>query len=126
MASKRLFADASIMDGMMQLQGQKEKREKQMGNALAGKVHRMWGEETSLCKMLYADDEGVESPSPGGLERMLTVIVTASAMFGLSASKAKTEIMCLHTQDGGGVSFNVTTARQVTSTRASLCTWAGL
>ena len=45
--------------------------------------------------MLYADDAGIVSRSPGGLGRMMTVIVTATSAFGLTVSAAKTEIMGL-------------------------------
>ena len=48
--------------------------------------------------MLYADDAGIVSRSPGGLEKMMTVIVTACSEFGLTASEAKTEITCLQTK----------------------------
>ena len=63
--------------------------------------------------MLYADDAGVVSPSPEGLEKMMTVIVTACAAFGLMVSEAKTEIMCLQTKSGGHVPFTVTAAGHV-------------
>ena len=45
--------------------------------------------------MLYADDAGIVSRLLEGLERMMTVIVTACSAFGLMVSKAKTEITCL-------------------------------
>ena len=61
----------------------------------------MWG-------MLDADDAGVVSRSPEGLEKMMTVIVTACAAYGLMVSEAKTEIMCLQTKGGGHVPFTVT------------------
>ena len=48
--------------------------------------------------VLYADDAGIVSRSPGGLEKMMTVIVTACSEFGLMASEAKTEITCLQTK----------------------------
>ena len=60
--------------------------------------------------MLYADDAGVVSPSPEGLEKMMTVIVTSCTAFGLTA---KTEIMCLQTKGGGHVPLTVTAAGQV-------------
>ena len=47
--------------------------------------------------MLQADDAGIVTRSPKGLE-MMTVIVIACAAFGLTVSKAKTEIMCLQTK----------------------------
>ena len=51
--------------------------------------------------MLYADDAGIVSRLPEGLESMMTVIVTACSAFGLTVSEAKTETMCLQTKDGG-------------------------
>ena len=78
----------------------------------------MWG-------MLYADDAGIVSRSSEGLEKMMTVIVTACAAFGLTVSEAKTEIMYLQTKGGGHVPFTVTAADQVYK-RSSLCTCAGL
>ena len=55
----------------------------------------------------------------------MTVIVTASAAFGLTVLDAKTEIMSLQTKGEGHVPFTVTAAGQVYK-RSSLCTWAGL
>ena len=63
--------------------------------------------------MLYADDPGIVSRSSEGLERMMTVIVTACSSFGLTVSEAKTEIMCLETKGGGKVSFTTNAAGQV-------------
>ena len=57
--------------------------------------------------MLYADDVGIVSRSPGGLQGTMTVIVTACSAFGLTVSEAKTEI----------VSFAVTAVGQVTNDR---------
>ena len=86
----------------------------------------MKGEEAqALWGMFHADDAGIVSRSPEGLEKMMTVIVTACAAFGLTVSEAKTEIMCLQTKGGGHVPFTVTAAGQVYK-RSSLCTWAGL
>ena len=44
---------------------------------------------------------------------MMTVIVTACAVFRLTVSGAKTGIMCLQTLDGGEVPFTVTAAGQI-------------
>ena len=114
-AEKRFLADAAITDNMVQLQ-RKEKGEKK-GTPRTGKVdgrrgkegeevQRMWG-------MLYADDAGIVLRSSEGLERMMTVIVTACSSFGLTVSKEKTEIMCLETKGGGKVSFTINAAGQV-------------
>ena len=115
MAEKRFTADAVIMDSMVQLQRKKEKGEKQKGGARAGRVDGQRKEEEvqTLEGMLYADDAGIVSRSPERLEKMMTVIVTACAAFGLTVSEAKTEIMCLRTKGGGHVPFTVTGAGQV-------------
>ena len=60
-----------------------------------------------------ADDAGIASRSSEGLERTMTVIVTACSVFGLTVFEAKTEIMCLQTKDGGKVSFAINAAGQV-------------
>ena len=69
-------------------------------------VQRLWG-------MLYADDAGIVSRSSEGLERMMTVIVTACSSLELTASEAKTEKMCLQTNNGGKVPFTINAAGQV-------------
>ena len=61
--------------------------------------------------MLYADDVRIVSQSSEGLERMMTVIVTACSAFGLTVSEAKTEITCLQTKGGGKVSFTIKCSR---------------
>ena len=66
----------------------------------------MWG-------MLYADDTGIVSRSPEGLEKMVTVIASACSAFGLTVSDAKTNIMCLQSNGEGHVPFTVTAAGQV-------------
>ena len=114
-AEKRFLADAASTDNMVQLQ-QKEEGEKK-GTSCTGKVDGRKGKEGDevqrLWGMLYADDAGIVSPSSEGLERMMTVIVTACSSFGLTASEAKTEIMCLETKGGGKVSFTINAAGQV-------------
>ena len=57
--------------------------------------------------MLYTDDTGIVSRSPEGLEKMITVIVTACAAFALTVSEATTEIMCLQMNGRGHVGFTV-------------------
>ena len=49
--------------------------------------------------MLDADDAGVVSQSTEQLRKMMVVIVTVCAAFGLTVSEAKTEIMCLCTRE---------------------------
>ena len=63
--------------------------------------------------MLYADEAGVVSRSSEGLEKMMTVIVTACSSFGLAVSEAKTEIVCLQTKGGGKLSFTINAAGKV-------------
>ena len=45
--------------------------------------------------MLYADNAGVVSRSPEQLRKTMDGIVVVCAVFGLTVSEAKTEIMCL-------------------------------
>ena len=45
----------------------------------------------AVWRMLYADDAGILSRSPAGLERMMTVIVEVFGAFGLTVSEKKTE-----------------------------------
>ena len=65
--------------------------------------------------MLYADDAGVVSQSPEQLRKMTVVIVTVSAAFGLTVSKAKTQIMCLRTRGmpDATATFSIEAAGQV-------------
>ena len=83
-AEKLFLADdnVAVTDNMVQLQRRKEKGEKKgtsrtlyrQGRRAEGEggggVRRLWG-------TLYADDAGIVSRSSEGLERMMTVIVTA-------------------------------------------------
>ena len=69
-------------------------------------MRRLWG-------ILYADDAGIVSRSPEGLKRIMTVIVTACSLFGLTVSDAKAEILCLETKGGGKVSFTTNAVGQV-------------
>ena len=111
-AEKRFLSDAAITDNVVQLQ-LKEKGEKK-GTSRTGKIDGRRGKEGEkvqrLWGMLYADDAGIISRSSEGLERMMTVIVTACSSFGLTVSGAKTEIMCLQTKGGGKVSFTINAA----------------
>ena len=84
-AEKRVTADAVIMDRMVQFQ-RKEKGGKKKGRARPGRVdgQRKKEEAQTLWRMLYADDAGIVSRSTEGLEKIMTVIVTACAAFGLT------------------------------------------
>ena len=126
-AEKRFTGDTVIMNSMVQLLRKKEKGVEKEGRARAGRVDGPRQEEAAqtLWGMLYADDAGTVSRSPGELEQIMTVIVTACAAFGLTVSEAKTEITCLQAKGGGHVPFIVTAAGQVYKPRSSLCTWAG-
>ena len=97
----------------------REKGRRKRGRAQArrvdGKKEEEEEEETqTMWGMLYADDAGIVSRSPEGLEKMMTtVIVSTCATFGLTVSEAKTDIMCLQTKGGGHVPVTVTAAGQV-------------
>ena len=69
-------------------------------------VQRSWG-------MMYADDAGIVSRSSEGLERMMTVIMTACSSFGITVLEAKTEIMCLETKSERKVFFTINAVGQV-------------
>ena len=58
-----------------------------------GKEEEEEEEEQRLRGMLYADHADIVSRSSEGLDRKMTVIVTACSAFGLTISEAKTEIM---------------------------------
>ena len=114
-AEKRFLVDAAITDNMVQLQRKKEGEKK--GTSRTGKVDGRRGKEGEEVQrfwgMLYADDAGILSRSSEGLERMMTVVVTACSSFGLTVSEAKTETMCLETKGAGKVSFTINAAGQV-------------
>ena len=65
--------------------------------------------------MLYDDDAGVVLQSPEQLRKMMGVIVVVCAAFGLTASEAKTEIMCLRVKGmpKSTATFSVEAADQV-------------
>ena len=79
----------------------------------------------TLWEMLYAYDAGTVSQSPKGLEKTVTVIVTACAAFELTVSEAETEIMCLQTKCRGHVPFTVTAAVQVYKQTVEFVYWGG-
>ena len=83
----------AITDNMVQLQ-RKEKGEEK-GTSRTGKVDGRRGKDREEVKrlrgMLHAGDAGIVSRSSEGLERMMTVIVTACSSFGLTVSEAKKE-----------------------------------
>ena len=88
-ASTRFKADKGIMDALVHLR--KKKGAGGRGEATAGEsvlATLLWG-------MLYADDAGVVSQSPEQPRKMMRVIVVVCAAFGLTASEAITDIMCL-------------------------------
>ena len=71
--------------------GTPEEEKEGRGGATAGEsvlATPLWG-------MLYADNAGVVSRSPEQLRKMMDGIVVVCAVFGLTVSEAKTEIMCL-------------------------------
>ena len=89
-AYTRFKAGKDIMDTLVHLR--KKKRSGGRGEATAGEpvlATPLWG-------ILYADDAGVVSQSPEQLSKMMGVIVVVCLAFGLTVSKAKTEIMLTH------------------------------
>ena len=66
-----------------------------------------------LWSMLYADDAGIVSRSPESLEKMMSIIVNVSGLFGLMVSEAKTEIMCMLEKGVEQRIFKVNAAGQV-------------
>ena len=88
-ASTRFKADEGIMDAVVHLR--KKRGAERRGEAAAGEsvlATPLWG-------MLYADDAGVVSQSSEQVRKMMGVMVVVCAVFGLTVSKAKTEMMCL-------------------------------
>ena len=86
-ASTRFKADKGIMDALVH---PRKKR------GTGGRGQANFGESvlaTPLWGILYADDAGVVSQSPEQLRKMMGVIVVVCAMFSLTVSEAKTEIM---------------------------------
>ena len=89
-ASTRFKADKGIMDAFL-VHLRKKRRAGGRGDATAGEsvtATPSWG-------TLYADDARVVSQSSKQLRKMMGGIVVACAVFGLTVSEAKTEIMCL-------------------------------
>ena len=78
-AQKRFAADKAITDSLVQLMRKKEKRKNMGGDTPAGHADRPGKDRKArtLWGMLYADDAGIVSREPNGLERMITAIVTA-------------------------------------------------
>ena len=81
------------MDALVHLRG--KKRAGGRGEATAEEsvlATPLWG-------MLYVDDVGVVSQSPGQLRKMMGAIVVVCAAFGLTVSETKTE-SCVYAQRG--------------------------
>ena len=108
-ASTRFKADKGIMDVLVHLR--KKRGRGGRGEATAGEsvlATPLWG-------ILYGDDAGVVSQSPEQPRKMMGVIVVVCASFGLTASEAKTEIMCLRAKGmpESTATFSVEAAGQV-------------
>ena len=87
-AYTRFKADKGIMDALVHLRKKKGAR---------GRVEATAGElvlATPYCGIVYAEGAEVVSPSPEKLRKTMGVIVVVCAAFGLTVSKAKTEMMC--------------------------------
>ena len=78
LASTRLKADKGIMDALVNLR--KKRGAVGRGEATVGESALA----TPLWGILYADDAGVVSQSPGQLRKMMGVIVVVCATFGLT------------------------------------------
>ena len=78
-AEKRFATDKAITDSLVQLQRKQGNKENERGKARAGHAdgQRNDKEVQILWAMLYADDAVIVSRSSNGLERRMTVIVTA-------------------------------------------------
>ena len=103
-ASMRLKADEGIVNALVHPRKKRGAGAWGLGEATAGEsvlATPLWG-------MLYADDAGVVSRSPGQLRKMMEVIVVVCAVFGLTVSEAKTETMCLRAK---GMSESTATFR---------------
>ena len=95
-AYTRFKADKDVMDTLMHLRTKRGARGS--GEVTAGEsvlATPLWG-------MLYADIAGVVSQSPEQLKKTMGVIVVVCAMFCLTVSEAKTEIMCLSVKEMPG------------------------
>ena len=116
-------ADKAIAENIVQLQPNKEKGERKRRKARARPTDGRGKEKDAktLWAVLYADDAGIVSRSPNGLEGMMAVIVTACAALGLTVSEAKVEVMCLQMKYGGKVAFTVTAAGQVYEQTLGFC-----
>ena len=88
-ASTRFKADKGIMDALVHLR--KKRGAGGRGEATVGESVLV----TPLWSMLYADNVGVVAQSPEQLRKIMGEIVVVCAAFGLTASEAKTEIICL-------------------------------
>ena len=102
----RFEVDKGIMDALVGLRKKRGRGETTSGEPAPS---------ISLWGMLYADDAGVISKSPEQLRKIVFVIVTGCAAFGLTVSEAKTEIMCRRTRGipDATATFSIEAAGQV-------------
>ena len=109
LASTHFKTDKGIMDALVHLK--KKRGAGGRGEATVGKS----AVATPLWGMLYADNAGVVSQSPEQLRKMMRVIVVVCAVFGLTVSEAKTEIMYLRAKGmpESTATFSVEAAGQV-------------
>ena len=108
-ASTRFKADKGSMDALVYLRKKWEVGGR--GEATAGELVLA----TPLWGMLYADDAEVVSQSPEQLRKMMGVSVVVCAVFDLTVSEAKTEIMCLRAKGmpESTATFSIEAASQV-------------
>ena len=88
------------------------------GRGAGGRMEATAGElvlATPVWGMFYADDTGVVSQPPEQLRKMMGVVVVVCAVFGLTVSEAKTQIMCLRAKGmpESVATFSVEAAGQV-------------
>ena len=78
--------------------------------------------------MLYVDDAGYVSQPPEQLRKIMGVIVVVCAVFGLTVSEAKTEIMCLRAKGmpESAAIISVEAAGQVYNQRNEFVTSGGM
>ena len=92
---------------------QSEGEEEGVGDKLERPEKERDNSQGPMRGMLYSDDVGIVWRSRNSLTKMRTAIVAEWASFGLTASQAKTETMCLMTKFMDRVPYVIDAAGQV-------------